>query len=104
MKGYQSRPLKRGAAQDAWDYFTRTHGGKEPLEIFFSPRADFGDSRWPGWTARYPPGTAYTPGGPIASENFSVVDPYEIQGAKRQAIEAAANTEEGAGDAGNTND
>lgn len=83
MKGYQSRPLKRGAAQDAWDYFTRTHKGVEPLEIFFSPRADFADSRAPGWTARYPPGTGYSPYGAITSENFSVVEPYEIQRTKR---------------------
>lgn len=87
MKGYQSRPMKRGAARDAWDYFTRIHSGREPLEIFFSPRADFADSRGPGWTARYPPGTAYTPSGPIASENFSVVEPYEIQRTKRQLQE-----------------
>lgn len=83
MKGYQSRPAKRGAARDAWDYFTRTHAGHEPLEIFYSPRADFGDSRAPGWTARYPAGSSYTPYGACASGNFSTVEPYQIQRAKR---------------------
>jgi len=84
MKGYQSRPAKRGAAQDAWDYFTRTHDGKEPLEIFFSPRADFGDSRYPGWTARYPPRSGYGPWGAKGVENFSVAEPYTIQTMKEK--------------------
>ena len=84
MRGYQSRPVKRGAAQDAWDYFTRTHGGHEPLEIFYSPRADFADTRAPGWTARYPAGTGYTPYGAMASDNFSTVEPYVIQKAKQE--------------------
>ena len=97
MKGYQSRPVKRGAAQDAWDYFTRTHSGHEPLEIFFSPRADFADVRAPGWTARYPAGTGYTPNGAIASDNFSVVEPYAIKCAKMK-LEAAATTQKEAND------
>ena len=87
MKGYQSRPAKRGPARDAWDYFTRTHSGHEPIEIFYSNRADFGDTRAPGWTARYPSGTGYTPYGAMASDNFSVVEPYQIERAKQQLRE-----------------
>lgn len=48
---YTEQPVPP-AARLAWDYFIQAEG-KPPIYMFFSPRADFDDTRAPGWVAYY---------------------------------------------------
>lgn len=69
------RPKQRAAAR-AWDFFKAKYGTFD--EIFFSPKADFGDSRSPGWTAHLGISSYPTTYGAGSSSKFRTHAVYEI--------------------------
>lgn len=76
-RAYTDRP-RPPAARLAWDYFAKTYG-KPPIEMFFSPKADFYDCRSAGWTAYYGESSAYTTYGVKGVSVFHVAAPETIR-------------------------
>jgi len=71
----KTRPKPKAAAR-AWDFFKAKYG--RFIEIFFSPKADFGDARGAGWTGYISEGSCVTPYGAKSADFFVVHSVEEI--------------------------